>query len=68
MVLRRCYRAPSALVQDDRQKSANDFCLSFFFGSKDVEIVLCKAVGFVPLENMLAFIDVLHAQTGYKAR
>ena len=24
--------------------------------------------GDVPLENMLAFIDVLHAQSGYKRR
>jgi hypothetical protein len=39
-----------------------------FFVSKDVVVVLGEAVGLVPLENMLAFIDVLHAQSGYKAR
>ena len=39
-----------------------------FFVSQDVVVVLSEAVGFVPLENMLAFIDVLHAQNGYKNR
>jgi hypothetical protein len=28
--------------------------------------MLGEAVGNAPLENMLAFIDVLHAQSGYK--
>jgi len=39
-----------------------------FFAPQDVVVVLGEAVGLVPLENMLAFIDVLHAQSGYKAR
>ena len=38
------------------------------FASQDVVVVLGEAVGFVPLENMLAFIDVLHARNGYKRR
>jgi len=28
--------------------------------------MLSEAVGLIPLENMLAFIDVLHAKSGYK--
>jgi hypothetical protein len=39
-----------------------------FFGSQDVVVMLGEAVGFVPLENILAFIESLHSQSGYKRR
>jgi len=44
------------------------FLVQQFLVSQDVVVVLSEAMGFVPLENMLAFIDVLHAQSGYKRR
>ncbi len=49
-------------------KSRLTFFAYHFFVSQDVVVVLGEAVGLVPLENMLAFIDVLHTQNGYKRR